>query len=176
MITKAILWSMLILPWLSLLLMKRDGLKRYTPVAVFTALLVTITYEIAYVYEWWVIDTSIVPWGNITNLPNAYGLFFVGTLWIFYLTYRHFGLYLLVNTAFNWVFAFPAMAFFDAVGIKHYVNMTPWVLWAIGVVQSLVIYGYQKWQEDIFVKPKDISGREWERKESFFGQTKEKAK
>ncbi len=70
---KIILWILLIAPWLTLFFMKKEGIKRYIPVTIFTVLLVTIIYEIAYTYRWWELEVNIVPWGHITNVSYAYG-------------------------------------------------------------------------------------------------------
>jgi hypothetical protein len=73
MLNKFIMWSFLIVPWLSLLLLKREVVKRYMPVAIFTALLVTIYNELG---------PSL-----ITFVPFVYGGFLVGTIWFFYFTF-----------------------------------------------------------------------------------------
>ena len=151
MLNKIILWSSFLGPWLTLFFMKKDAIKRYMPVTVFTALMATITSEMAYTYSWWKHTDVIVAWGYITNPSFIYGLFAVLTLWIFYFTSRSFWLYLTVNIAFNafqWFFLIRWT--FVALGIFEYVNITPFQVFVMGIFQALLIYGYHKWQEGIF--------------------------
>jgi hypothetical protein len=98
MLKQLILWGSLIVPWLSLLLLKKEIVKRYMPVAIFTALLVTIYNELGYTYQWWVVKERIFP--IITYVPFVYGGFLVGTLWIFHITFGKFWLYLLTNMSY----------------------------------------------------------------------------
>jgi len=56
---------------------EKKGIKGYISVTIFTTLLVTIIFEIAYTYNWTEIMVKIVPWGNITNVSLAYGSFFI---------------------------------------------------------------------------------------------------
>lgn len=113
MFNKIILWSSLILPWLSLFFMKKESIKRYMPVAIFVSLLVTILFEVAYTFKWWVMLDKIAPWGNITNVAFTYGTFLVGTIWIFYFTYRKFWAYMVTNILIDGIFAFGLSRFFE---------------------------------------------------------------
>jgi hypothetical protein len=140
---------MLILPWLSLFFLKKESIKRYMPVTIFTALLVTITFEIAYVYKWWVIKEEIVPWGNITNVSFAYGMFFIGTMWIFYFTYRKFWVYLFTNLVVDGLYVFFFAKLIEG-KIRVLVNIDKPTLFFVMILQALIIYGYQVWQEGIF--------------------------
>lgn len=150
MLNKVILWSLLIVPWLSLIFMKKDGIKTYLSTTIFTALLVTIVYEIAYVYQWWDLNITIVPWGKITNVSYAYGIFSIGTLWIFYLTYKKFWLYLLTNIVIDGIDAFFVTWFMESRKIIFYLNITKIGLFLVMVSLSLLAYGFQKWHEKTF--------------------------
>lgn len=133
--------------------MKKNAIKRYMPVTVFTALMATITSEIAYTFGWWKYTDKIVPWGYITNPSFVYGLFSVLTIWIFYLTAHKFWLYFTVNVllnAFQWFFLVNWT--FVAWGIVKEGNLNPIQMFLVGTLQSLIIYGYHRWQETIFQK------------------------
>ncbi len=147
---KLILWLILISPWVTLFFMKKEGIKRYLPVTIFTALLVTIVYEIAYTYKWWELRVTIVPWGNITNVSYAYGAFFIGTLWILYFTYKKFWLYLLTNIVIDGIDAFLITGFMETRKIIHYANISKFSLFLIMVTLSLITYGFQVWHEKVF--------------------------
>lgn len=83
MTAKVILYISLFLPWFTLLFAKKQRIKKYIPVIILTCLLMTIIFQIAYQYNWWVIHTYIVPWGYMIDVSFAYGLFPVGTFGFF---------------------------------------------------------------------------------------------
>ena len=148
---KLLLWITWIVPWFSLLFLKKDMIKRYMPVAVFTALLVTIVFEIAYALRWWEMLERIVPWGTITNVSFVYGLFIVGTIWIFYFTYRNFWLFLAVNAAVDALQAFVFDGLFEG-RVYRLVRINDFQVFLLMIGIAFVIYGYQKWQEGVFAK------------------------
>jgi hypothetical protein len=150
MLNKMIMWSMLIVPWLTLFFMDRQSIKRYMPVAVFTSFMVTVIFEIGHAFDWWVLLDQIVPWGYITNPGYAYGVFPVLTIWIFYFTYENFGVYFITNVVINFVHGFFLNDFFEARQIVRYVNISEFNLFLLGVVQAVIVYVYHRWQERIF--------------------------
>lgn len=150
MLNKVIGWSMLIVPWLTLFFMKKEGIKRYMPIAIFSALMVTITYEIAFRYKWWIILESIVPWGYVTNVSYAYGAFFIGTMWIFYFTFKKFWLYLITNIIVDGIDAFFITSLIEGRKIIHYVNISKLNIFILMVAQSFILYAYQVWHEKTF--------------------------
>jgi len=149
MTVKLLLWIAWLVPWFSLLFLKQDVVKRYMPVSVFTALLVTIVFEIAYALRWWELTEWIVPWGFITNVSFVYGLFVVGTIWIFYFTYRNFWLFLAVNAAVDALQAFVFDGLFEG-RVYRLVRVNDFHVFLLMVGIAFVIYGYQRWQEGIF--------------------------
>lgn len=148
MFNKIMLWATLLLPWPTLIFLGRKSVKRYMPVAVFVALLVTILFEAAHSLKWWELIDQIVPWGYITNVSFVYGIFLVGTIWIFHYTYRNFWLYLLVNVVIDGLFAFVLSNFFEG-RIYNLVNFNQFQVFLLMTGLSLVIYGYQRWQEEV---------------------------
>lgn len=154
MFNKIMLWSFLILPWPTLLFLGKESVKRYMPVAVFVSLLVTILFEAAHSLKWWVMIDQIVPWGYITNVSFVYGIFLVGTIWIFHFTFRNFWLYITTNIVIDGLFAFVLNNFFEG-KIYRLVNFNELQVFLLMVGLSLTIYFYQRWQEQIF-KGKNI--------------------
>ena len=150
MFNKVILWLLFIAPWLSLFFMKKEGIKRFMPVTLFTALLVTIIYEIAYTYEWWELKVTIVPWGHITNVSYAYGSFMIGTIWIFYLTFKKFWLYLAANMVVDGLDAFLIREFMESRSIIHYINISKFNLFLLMLTLSLIAFGFQVFYERVF--------------------------
>jgi hypothetical protein len=149
MFDQLLLWTGLIAPWLTLFFMPKEAIKRYMSVTVFVSLLVTILCEAAYHYKWWEITEYITPWGYITNASFVYGTFFVGTIWIFHLTYRSFWLYLATNLAIDALFAFGLSPFIEG-RFFRYISFNSFLSFLVMAVLAVLIFGYQKWQEGIF--------------------------
>lgn len=147
---KTILWILLVVPWITLLMMKKEHIKRYMPVAIFGSLLVTIWNELAYNLHWWKFTTTLAP-SLITNIAFIYGTFLVGTIWIFRFTFGNFGLYLLTNIAIDSFLAFPANYVFERIGLYRLINYSSWNILITAVALSIVFYLYQLWQEEVFV-------------------------
>lgn len=138
-------------PWFSLFFLDKNTIKRYMPTTIFTALLMTILFQIAYAYGWWEIHQSIVPWGYMIDASFAYGVFAVGTFWIFYLTSHRFALYVLSNLVMDALFSFTVFPLLTRIGIATLKNITAWQYFFVIFGLSFVIYGYHKWQEKIFI-------------------------
>jgi len=128
--------------------MKKESIKRYIATTIFTSMLVTIVYEIAYVYKWWTLLVPIVPWGNITNVSYAYGTFFIGTLWIFHFTYRKFWLYILTNIVVDGADAFLIRPLMQSRNIIHYTNISKLNLFFVMITLALIAYVFQRWYEN----------------------------
>ncbi|MDC3413641.1 hypothetical protein NC797_08775 [Aquibacillus sp. 3ASR75-11] len=150
MLNQVLLWIGLIAPWFTLFFMKTDSIKRYMPVSVFVSLLLTIIYEIAYTFEWWTLKVYIVPWGFITNVTFVYGIFLIGTIWIFHFTYRNFKVYLITNSIVDAIFAFGFLQLTEWLGVDEFVNLPLWGAYLIMLSLAFIIYFYQRWQEGIF--------------------------
>ena len=147
---KIILFAMLILPWLTLFLLKRYSIKRFMPTAILGSLLVTIVFEIGYVYEWWKIQEKITSWDVITSVPLVYGVFLVGTIWIFHFTFeRKFIVYMLANIFMDAFYSFIALKVLISLGIYKLVNMGSLGIFLMMSIIACIIYAYQKWQDGI---------------------------
>ncbi|MBL4934222.1 hypothetical protein JK636_00460 [Clostridium sp. YIM B02515] len=147
---KIILFAMLILPWLSLFLLSKYSIKRFMPVAILGSLLVTIVFEIGYVYEWWKIQQKITPWDVITSVPLVYGIFLVGTIWVFHFAYeRKFGIYIFINILVDGFYSFIALKVLISIGIYRLVNMGNLGIFLMMLTIAVIIYIYQKWQDGI---------------------------
>jgi len=144
-------WAMLIVPWLSLLFINKNSLKRFTPVTVFTALWVTYTWEYGVANTWWVDDFRLFP-SFVTNIPVVLGPFLIGTIWIFHFTFGNYWRYMLVNLLFNILNAYPVNMFFDYIGLLHPVGFPRIGLVLLGLVQASGIYLFQRWMDNAFKK------------------------
>ncbi|MDG5788984.1 hypothetical protein QA612_16120 [Evansella sp. AB-P1] len=134
-----------LLPWLTLVLMKKEIIKRYTPVATFSALLFTLHGEMAYTQGWLEQKVTITDW-LITFVPFTYGSFLVGTIWIFALTYGRIWLYLIVNIAVDAFFAFGLHQFLIVpLGIVKDLKHGPFEVFIAFVIMAVILYVYQLW-------------------------------
>lgn len=153
MLNKIVLWMVLILPWFSLIFLKKEAIKRYMPVAIFAGFLMVLYNNLAFNQKHWVIKVVIIPWLKPLFTPGVLGAFLVITIWIFYFTYGRFWLYLVTNIVLDFMFAvFPIHYLFQhKLGIYELVNITPWGRLSLFVFLAIIIYGYQKWLEEIFI-------------------------
>ncbi|MGO4270401.1 hypothetical protein AB4Z22_11210 [Paenibacillus sp. TAF58] len=133
-------------------MMKKQSIYRYMPVSIFSGLLVTIVYEIGYTYKLWIIKDAIVPWGHVTNTTFAYGIFLVGTMWVFHFTFGRFWLYVVANLLLDAFYAFvfhrieEKLNIADLISVKHYHIFL--IMWGL----SFILYPYELWQERGFKK------------------------
>lgn len=157
MLNKIVLWTILIAPWFTLFLFKKENIKRFMPAAMCASYLMIIYNVVANNQKHWVINETLIPWLKPLFVSGVFGAFPVITLWVFHYTYGKFWKYLVTNIIIDFLFAvFPIHYLFQEVlGIYELVNITLWGRFILFVFFSIVIYGYYKWQEDMFhSKPK----------------------
>lgn len=147
---RIILFIIFLLPWLTLFFASSKTIRRFMPVTIFTCLLMTIIFQIAYTYKWWVIHKYIVPWGYMSDVSFIYGIFSVGTFWIFLLTFHKFLWYTVVNLIMDVVMSFIVLPSLSLLDIAEYKNISPWQYFLVTYGLSFVIYFYHKWQEKFF--------------------------
>jgi hypothetical protein len=147
---KFILLAMLILPWLTLFFINKHSMKRFMPVAILASLLVTIIFEIGYVYDWWKVQVEIAPWDEITSVSLTYGVFLVGTIWIFHFVFdRKFWVYMITNILVDGFYSFIALNILIRFGIYKLVNMGNLGIFMLMTFLAVIIYPYQKWQDSL---------------------------
>jgi len=94
---KAILWSMLVPPWLTLFFMKRQEIKRWIPAALFVMVTNTIIVEVGVTWHIWETHENAYPLSEM--ISYIYGVLPVGAMWILKYTYGRFWLYAAVQLA-----------------------------------------------------------------------------
>lgn len=143
-----ILWGTLILPWLSLLFMPKKDIKRYISAGLLSTILCIIVVEIGIRYKWWVIRETTFPFSVMPTY--VYGFFPILPVWLLKYTYRRFGLYLAVDIVFNIVFAFVVLPWFAHRGIIDF--NAGLIVFIFETIIALILYGFQRCQEDIYVR------------------------
>lgn len=122
------------------------------PVGILASFLMILYNLIAYNGKHWVVKITILPWLKPTFASGILGFFLVTTIWVFYFTYGDFKKYLLTNIIIDFMFAiFPIHYILQNVlGVYQLISIRPWQRYLIFVFLSVVIYGYQKWLDDVF--------------------------
>lgn len=143
-----ILWSMLILPWLTIFLMKKEEIKRFMPSALFTIVTAVFICDIGVTLKMWVFKENIYPLNEM--LPLVFGLLPVSTLWFLKFFYRRFWLYSILQLVFSIGFAYILQPLLNRRGIWVRVNATSFLALLPAIPHFISIYLYHMWQEDIF--------------------------
>lgn len=145
---KIIFWCFFLLPWLSLFFLKSSTIRRYMPVALLATVINTIVYQIAWTHHWWRYKETLFSWDKIAQVHTVYGVFLIGTIWIFFFTYRKFWIYLLVNLIIDSMYSFGFGALWRKLGITEGgKNYSPLYSVLIMLVISVILFIYQMWQE-----------------------------
>jgi hypothetical protein len=153
---QAILWGILIVPWLTLFFMKGEDIKRYMPTALFATITSVIIVEVGSTLKWWIVSETAFPLQNISYL---YGMNPVITMWMLKFLYKKFGLYVVIDAVLNIGFAYFLLNFFlNNRDIYHNVGATPFQVFLILTAHGIMLYGYQMWQEGIFARTNEQTG------------------
>lgn len=141
-----LLWAMVILPWFTLIFMKKEDIKRFMPVGLFSSLISIIAVEIGQNLGWFAFGETAYPFKTPAYI---WGLNIVTTIWLFYFVYGRFWLYLMIDTALNFGFIYLFHVYLlGKMGVFHEVGITPWENALITTAFGVLTYGYQVWQDD----------------------------
>lgn len=142
---QVILWGVLVLPWLSLLFMRKEEIKRFMPVGLFSVIISVIAVEMGQTLGWYAFGETAYP---LKTPSYIFGLNIITTIWLFHFIYGRFWLYLVIDTALNFGFIYLFhVVFFGSLGIFHEVGITPWQNALITTAFGVLTYGYQAWQQ-----------------------------
>ncbi len=142
-----ILWSMIILPVLTLFFMKKKDIKRYTPVGLLTAVTGSIIVESGTTLQFWAVKETLFPLNQIP--PYIYMTIPIFTMWIFKFTYGRIWLYVATNAVLDIGFAYAILPWLVHIGIFQFLSSSL-LVYLINIAHEFVLYGYQMWQDDIF--------------------------
>jgi hypothetical protein len=147
---QVILWGTLIVPWLTVLFMPKEELKRYISAGLLSIILCIIVIETGIRYGWWAVLEFTFP---LSVLPTyTYGLFPVIPIWLLKYTYGRFGLYMGIDTILNIIFAFLLLPWFGSRGIVDFDFTDGYIALMFESAIAVVLYRFQMWQEGIFVR------------------------
>ncbi|WP_052487924.1 hypothetical protein [Gordoniibacillus kamchatkensis] len=157
---KLILWLMFLIPWASLLFMDRASIRKYMPVALLATVLNSIVNQLAWTYHWWTFNMTLFPWDKTMPLFTVYGVFLVGTMWIFRFTFRKFWVFFIVNMLVDAFYGFGLTVLLNTMGVRSNGTITPIQNLLLMTCIGLILYAFQLWYEGV------IGGRENTRKAS----------
>jgi len=153
MTNQVILWSTLIVPWLTLFFMKREDIKRYMPAALFSVVISTILVDAGVRLGFWAIRETSFPF--YIMLPYIYGLYPVATIWVLKFTNGSLLVYMITNAILDLGFSYIFLGYFIATrGIVDF-GITKFQDWLLAIGRAIVIYIYQKWQENELLPVKE---------------------
>ncbi|SFM01244.1 hypothetical protein [Pelosinus propionicus] len=145
---QTILWSMIVISWFSLFLMKKKDIKRYMSVFLFTIVTGILILEVGTTLEWWIVKETAFPFQNFSNL---YSLDPIVAVWLIRFLYGHFWLYTIIDAILNLGFVYGLLVYFyGSRDIFQFISISPFLTFLIISGRSLLLYGYQMWQEGIF--------------------------
>lgn len=149
---QAVLWSMLVLPWLTLAFMKRVEIKQWMPAALFVMVTSTLIIEAGITFKLWETHETTVPLNEM--ISYVYGALPVGAMWIMKYTYGRFWLYAIVQLVGSLVLILLVQPWLHNRDIFVYVNPNNLAgigPFAITVVHLLLVYFYQMWQDEVII-------------------------
>jgi hypothetical protein len=141
----------LLLPWLTVPLIGRNSFIRFLPVTTFVNFILALVSIPADNRKWWKVKNPLFP-KSVIDFSYLLGLFFIGTIWIFKLTYGNFVKYLITNVVMDSLLAFPVTSFFKKVGVFEFKKMKKINFFYITVSLAIILYGYQYTIEKIIRK------------------------
>lgn len=146
---QVILWSMLVLSWLTLLFVKKEDIKRFIPVALFAMFTSMIVDDAAGTLNLWVIRESIFPLSNTDILIISF--IPVSTVWLFKYTYGKVWRFIAADAVLNLVYIFIVLPWYGSRGIIENILATNLISFSIATIHGLLLYVYQMWQEGVLV-------------------------
>ena len=141
-------WLILIISWITIIFIKKKKVKRFMPAALFTAISSGVIYQIGNELKFWTIKDAIYS-------LLAYGPLPVAALWILRFTYGRFWLYAIVNAILDLGFAFLVFPWCGKIGVLGVGPWTGLIVYIINFIHAMLIYGYQMWQEHIFIRSEE---------------------
>lgn len=147
---QTILWSIFVLPWLALFFMPKEDIKRWMPAALFIMVTSTMIQEVGLSMKMFEMRENIFPFYE--QLPIAYGIMPIATMWILKFTYGRFWLYSFLELILSFIFAYVVLPWLSARGTQVWINATAFKILLPAIPHFISIYLFQMWQEGIFIR------------------------
>lgn len=134
--------GLIIISWMTVFYLPKEAVKKYTPVATFSSLLVMILSMLSFRFEWWRVKGGVSQ-KIFNDFSFIFGPYFIGTIWIFHLSFGRFWLYSLINLFMDTVLLYPLTYILQKMGLyKLKRNMQKPLLYTT-LSLALALYGFQ---------------------------------
>lgn len=145
---QVLLWFGFIAPWMTLLLMKKEDVKRFMPVALLTVISGVLVTEAGVGTGLWSVRETTFP--LVMTPTYIFGTMPVVAMWVFKFTYGRFWLFVIAELVANFAYTFFLKPWLASRGILSLLSANITGFYIAGI-NSLLLYGYQMWQEDALV-------------------------
>lgn len=134
--------GLILISWGTVFFLPKKSFFKYLPVTLFSSIIILTEYLLGAPRNWWKAKGGIKTIAN-NGLAFAFGPYFIGSLWIFRLTYGRFWLYTLLNLILDWILAYPLNTFFEKINLYKLKKIKPVHLFLFSLGYSFVNYGFQ---------------------------------
>lgn len=147
---QVLLWSILILPWFTLVFMDRNERKRLIPAALFSIVTSILVVEIAEAFNLWVIKETAKP---LRTASYLFGLNPIITMWLLRFTQGRFRTYFTIDVILNFGFVYLFLEWFlGGRGIYQRIFVTELETVLISSLHGAVIYGFYIWHSEVLAR------------------------
>jgi hypothetical protein len=142
---------MIAIPWLSLLLLKKEVIKRFMTATLVVTILLMLLGELAVTYNWWTYQDKLFP-GLSVDVPFIFGAFIPATIWALVVGYGHPVRYVVINAAAAVFLAYPLISLYEYIDYSQLNNFKDWHSMVTSFSLALIAYWSQMWQDGV-IKP-----------------------
>jgi len=132
----------LLMSWVTVRFIPKQSIRKYIPVTILASLITVTVSFIGVHYEFWEVKGGAKKrlWNILTIVI---GIFPLGCLWIFHLTFGKFWLYVLANFLNNIIYAYPIVSVLEKIKFIKYKKFNRMSHILVTMTYSLLLYKYQ---------------------------------
>jgi hypothetical protein len=133
--------GLILISWSTIFFIPKKVIKQFLPVATFASMLVLVESILAIPFKWWRVKGGLLT-KAFNDFSFIFGPFFVGTIWIFRLTFGKFWLYLMANILMDAFLSYPVNWLFQKLKVYKLVNFKPKHIFFTSICFAILIYWY----------------------------------
>ncbi len=151
---QVLLWSIVVLPWLTVFFLKEGNFRRFMPTALLAIVYSLIIVQAGGTLKWWMVKETPYP---LQSLPNVFSLNPVIIMWILQFTYGRFWIFLATEVVTNLIFTYGYLNYFMTIrNVFQFIRFSPFKLFIVITIISMLLYCFQMWQDGAFARQKKI--------------------
>nr|WP_295972539.1 hypothetical protein [uncultured Bacillus sp.] len=135
------LWSLLLVPWLTLPFIGRYALKRFMSAAIFIIIFTKLLDSYGEKRKWWKFYKGYSLLNSMDFL--LLGPYFVISIWMLKLTYGKFLTFFISNKLLHMIFIFFGLQYLDGFRIFSLKKLSKFQYWSTHIIRALVLYAFQ---------------------------------